>query len=110
MLSQVNNIDSLMQMASAAKNDPTKVNILNTLSENLMQIGEISRTISISNEALNLSQNINGIASSYNNLGLIERMKGNYLESLEFQKKALKLYEKLMKRKVLHRVTFILAD
>ncbi len=94
-------VDSLLHVLKVAKHDTTKVNILNSLSLKLIR-SEPDKSINYGKKALELAKKLKfkkGIASSYNNIGEIHRLQGNYPKSLEYFQKSLKIKEELGNRK-----------
>ena len=94
--SQRKNIDSLSILIKKDKEDTNKVNHLNKLSREYINIGRYDTASHRSNNALQLAQKLifkNGIANSYNILGNINREQGNYPQALDNYLKALKIDE-----------------
>ena len=78
-------IDSLENILLLSNEDTNKVEILNTLSRELWQIGDYGRSWKYASEALYLSDKINfriGQAMAYSNIGIIYWYLGNYSEAL----------------------------
>jgi hypothetical protein len=83
-------IDSLLIVLKTAKDDTSKVNMLNDVSNEKSFIGEFVEARRYANEALSLAEKIgfkNGIAKSYSKMG------GAYY-SLDDYRKALECYQK----------------
>lgn len=94
--------DSIKQVLKTVKEDTTKVNILNSLTESLWESGDFRSALSNANEALSLAETINfkkGIANAYNNIGFINKRQGNYIMALENYSIALKIYEEIKLKK-----------
>ncbi len=91
-----NKIDSLKTAVKTAKEDSSKVNILNDLSWELINTGDYAKADAKANEALRLSEKINfkkGLSLSLNNIGIIYWYQGDYPKALEYQYKVLKASE-----------------
>ena len=94
--SQKNNIDSLSVLLKKEKEDTNKVNNLNKLSREYINVGRYDTALHYSNIALQVAQKLifkNGIANSYNILGNVNREQGNYSRALNYFLKALKIDE-----------------
>jgi signal transduction histidine kinase len=90
-------IDSLKIELNKAKEDSTKVKILNKISENL-EFTDLGAAIKYGEYALQLAQKINyqkGIGDAYNNLGLLYYSKSDFVKSLKSLYKAIDIYDKL---------------
>ena len=95
-------IDSLEQNLSALPEanstilDTTRINLQNHLAQLYLRVNP-DKTIELSQTALELAKSIKfekGISDAYNNLGVYNRAKGNYPKALEYQEKALQLFDK----------------
>ncbi|MES2284163.1 MAG: tetratricopeptide repeat protein [Bacteroidota bacterium] len=74
--------------------DTIKVNTLNSLSWQYINIGELKQAMQHAQEAKQLGENVSfkkGIASSYNNLGLIYSDQGDFTKALSNFRESLKL-------------------
>ncbi|KOY85571.1 hypothetical protein AD998_04860 [bacterium 336/3] len=90
-------VDSLKMLLKTQQPDTIKVKILNQLSFRISG-NQSDLGIQYAQEALNISLKINyltGISKSYNSLGICMRVKGDYVNSLDFFFKALQIDEKL---------------
>ena len=88
---QSNTIDSLRAALSSAGEDTNKVNILNTLSYELLY-SQTDTTILLANKAKDLAEKLNyskGIASAYLRLGQAYNNLGSYEQSQFYLNKAL---------------------
>lgn len=91
-------IDSLQTLLKTAREDSTKVNLLNDLSWELISIGDYTKAAEQANEALQLSEKINSkkdIALSLNSIGIIYWYQGDYPKALEYEYKVLKISEEI---------------
>lgn len=92
-ISQTRELDSLKILLAQAKNDTTKVLLLNDLAVYFMETNH-QACLKYANDALQLSKNINfkrGIARSYTSLGNSYSQQNNYSLSLENHLKCLEL-------------------
>ncbi len=92
-LAQNNTIDSLEAILKTAGQDTNKVNILNTLSYELLY-SNTDTTIFLATQAKNLAEKLNyskGIASAYLRLGQAYNNLGSYEQSQAYLSKALAL-------------------
>ena len=90
-------IDSLLNVLKRAKEDTTKANTLNALGRELSNSNP-DTSIILANQALSLSEKATSkkhIADSYHVIAQANRVKGNYLASLEYNFKALSLREEI---------------
>jgi len=92
-------IDSLIKELKTAKEDTNKVNILNKLSEiGGWRIGNYDTTMYYAQTAMQLAEKLEfkkGIATGYNNIGVIYRNQGNYPEALKNFLILLKIHEEI---------------
>jgi signal transduction histidine kinase len=91
-------IDSLKQLLLTDRADTTKVIHLNTLCRECQNMGNFTGALQYGNEAIQLAKQLNfkkGIASSYNNFGIIYFQQRVYDKALENFTKALKIREEL---------------
>ena len=89
-------IDSLLAVLRVAKEDTSKVNLLNTLSSELVLEINYSLARKYADDALLLSEKLNfkkGIAGAYNNFGVIYSNQFNYGEAFRNYLTSLKLRE-----------------
>ncbi len=94
-------VDSLLNVLKTAKEDTNKVNQLNALGWELMNINPDTSTL-LSTQALQLAEKKQwkkGIANSYNQLGWFNFLKGEYSFALENYKKAIVLWDQLNDKK-----------
>jgi serine phosphatase RsbU (regulator of sigma subunit)/Tfp pilus assembly protein PilF len=101
---QQGKIDSILNVLPTFKEDTTKVNALNSLSEELIKIRDNNKATRYANDALLLSEKIqfeNGKARAHNNMGNIYVNLGNYSEALIEYFTVLKLEEEAGNRKAL---------
>ncbi|MCU0439834.1 MAG: tetratricopeptide repeat-containing sensor histidine kinase [Raineya sp.] len=90
-------VDSLKMLLKTHQPDTLRIKILNQLSFRISG-NQSDLGIQYAQEALNISLKINylsGISKSYNSLGICMRVKGDYVNSLDFFFKALQIDEKL---------------
>ncbi len=88
-------IDSLKQVLKTAKHDTTRINTYNKLSWEYKS-SKPDTAMYFANSALNLAIKAdykNGMANSYNNIGLIHANKGDYDNAIAFYLKSLKIAE-----------------
>lgn len=91
-------IDSLKTVLSIERSDTTRVNLLNIISRDLMNIGDYEPSMEYATQAETLARKVGfkkGIASSYSNIGSIQYNKGEYDKAIEFYLKSLKIWEEL---------------
>ncbi len=96
-----NKIDSLQIILKSAKEDISKVNLLNNLSWEMIENGNNLQADSIARMAINTAEKLNyiaGLADSYNYLGIMYAQQGNYPEALKNYFAALKIKEKIGKK------------
>jgi len=85
-----------------SKSDTVNVNNLNRLSEKLWKKSQFDSAIVYANKALILAKKFDyrkGIADANHNLGVIYRNKGSYLQALQDDLDALKIYQELGDKK-----------
>jgi tetratricopeptide (TPR) repeat protein len=112
---QQNKVDSLLNVAKTAKQDSTRINALNNLSEATWKKGEYSKAKEYAVQALDLA-NMNalatkgddrnyliGKANAYNQIAIVYRYLGNYPEALKNHFAALKIREQTGDKKGLAR-------
>lgn len=93
-IAQQTKIDSLLILLKTAKEDTNKVNTLNVLSKELINISDYAKAKIISDEALIISKKKffnKGIGNALNNIGVIYKNQGNYSEALKNHFAALKI-------------------
>ena len=91
---QQTKIDSLQNILRTTKEDTIQIKTLNALSWELKQIGEYDKAMKSATDAFILSEQINfkkGKVSAYNNIGVIDRLQGNYPEAIKNYMEALKI-------------------
>jgi serine phosphatase RsbU (regulator of sigma subunit) len=94
-------IDSLQKTLLHAAPDTNKVNLLNKLGWEYRN-SDLKKVLEYSEKALTLSESLGylkGKTNSYNNIGNIHFLKGDYLQALEFYLKSLKTVEMLNDKK-----------
>ena len=90
-------IDSLLNVLKTAKEDTNKVNHLNAIGWELMNINP-DTSILLSTQALQIAEKNQwkkGIANSYNQLGWFNFLKGEFSFALEHYNKAIALWDQL---------------
>lgn len=88
-------IDSLYEELSKVKLPEDRVDILNNLSHTYTQLS-LDHAEEFANEALELAQANNyqrGIATSYNNLGIVSSIRGEYTTGMDYFLQALQIRE-----------------
>lgn len=98
VFSQTNQIDSLQTLLSKSNDDTSKVNLLNSLSSKLLDIGNYENAFVHAKQAKNLSESLSffkGISRSLNIIGHVYYFQGNYSKALEKFFEALKINEKI---------------
>ena len=91
-------IDSLRNELSRAKKDENRVDLLNRLSGELMRTTILLQAEDFANEALRAARDIDykrGAADAFFSLGAINLVKGEYTLAMQYNFKALKLYDEL---------------
>jgi serine phosphatase RsbU (regulator of sigma subunit)/DNA-binding CsgD family transcriptional regulator len=100
--SQSFEIDSLLTELNQAKEDTTKVNILNNISYQFYFVGDFDTELKYAEDALNLAKKLKwkkGIAHALKNIGSAYDDKGNYIEALEYYTQSIKLFEEIGSKK-----------
>lgn len=100
-------IDSFEKLLPAAKEDTTKVNILNEISWNLMLVGNYDKAMQYANESKSLAEKLLAqnssslpvikkiLSKTHNTIGSIYSRQGNYPEALKNYLASLKIKEEL---------------
>jgi adenylate cyclase len=91
-------IDSLQAVLKTAKEDTSKVNTLNAISYEKINVGDYTEARKYADEALALAEKINfkkGIALSYRRIGYIYSNLSDYPKALEYYQKGLSISEQL---------------
>src|ERR1035437_525711 len=91
-------IDSLSNLLKKDKEDTNKVNHLNNLSRQYINISSYDNALNYSNQSIQLAQKVDfkkGLASACNTCGTAYNYKGDYPKSLEYYLKALKIDEEI---------------
>lgn len=94
-------IDSLQKELKKAKQDTTKVNLMNDLAWE-MQSYDINKAIEYGEQALNLSKTINynkGLGDAYIILGIFYQSTDNYSKAKDYLQKSLTIREELGDKK-----------
>lgn len=97
-------IDSLSQVLKTAKEDTTKIALLNSLSIKQWQSGDFTNAMKNASDALALSQKVkytNGIVAANNNIGMIYFQQGDYVMALKNYSTALILAKEAGDKRVL---------
>ncbi len=103
-VAQNKTIDSLSLVLKIAKADTTRINILNALSVEFLNISKYETAINYSNQVIALSDKLLSInnnfsivslqkGAAYNTIGIINWYKGHNALALEFTFKGLKIFE-----------------
>jgi tetratricopeptide (TPR) repeat protein len=95
-LAQTPAIDSLKTLLAKEKIDTTRVNLMNGISWNYINLGEYISAMKHAEKAKALAQKIkfkNGLAGSLLNIGVIHDYQGNMPEALENYSASLKIYK-----------------
>jgi len=96
-LSAQKGIDSVRQLLAAARDDTTRINLVNRLAQNYSE-SKPDSTLKYANDALMLAKKINykkGEIEAMRNLGWAFLMAGDYSKALEYSLEALKKSEVL---------------
>jgi len=96
--SQQKKLDSLHIVLKTVKEDTSKVNILNAISDEETNLGEYPQARKDADEALTLGDKLKfkrGAAESYDLIGIIYYYLGDYFKALEYHQKALVINKKL---------------
>jgi len=98
-LAQNVKVDSLLSVLKTSKEDTNKVNILNQLSKlNGWLIGDYEKSLQYATEAKALADKLGykkGIASSYNNIGIVYEGYGDLSQAFENYSHSLKIREEI---------------
>jgi tetratricopeptide (TPR) repeat protein len=95
--SQNSKIDSLLQVLKSSKEDTSKVFILNSLSQNLVNQKSDSAFL-MARQALQLAQKLGynkGVSDAYNSISRSYSMKGNIEKQIEFLLRELRVRESI---------------
>lgn len=91
--------DSLRRVISTAKDDTTRINAMNELSNYFWYSkSQLDSAMTCAQEAHNMAERSyyrKGLADALNNMGAVYRIQGKYEEALDSTKKALTIHEKL---------------
>lgn len=96
--------DSLIQIANNAKEDTAKVTLLNRIVTQLIISGHYEKALDYALTAKEISQKINfkkGEASSYNQVGMIYRNKGNNTLAIKNYLSALRISEAIKNKRLM---------
>ena len=96
--SQNRGLDSLKELIRHSKSDTTKVNTQISICKILWVSGQLDTAIIYAEDAKKLSKAINfkkGLAHAYNNLGIINMYKGNYLRAEELYLEANRIFREI---------------
>ncbi len=105
---QNKNIDSLAALIETDKPDTNKVNHLNKISREYINIGDYANGLKYGNKALALANSLpfgnrrgwaKGTANSYNTIGTIYLSQGNYSQALKNYRISLKIREDIKDKK-----------
>ena len=89
-------MDSLMLVLKSAKQDTSRINLLNDICKEKYQAGDYPEAKKYADEALTLAENINfkkGMAESYFQIGRIYQSFSEYPKALEYYQKSSDIYE-----------------
>ncbi|MES2837254.1 MAG: tetratricopeptide repeat protein [Bacteroidota bacterium] len=92
-----NSIDSIQKILLKSKEDTTKVNLLNALSDEYSN-SDFNKSLKYAEEAVKLAEKLNykkGLSVSLNNVGNAIMSQGNYKKSIDYFIKALKVAEEI---------------
>lgn len=95
-LSQTTKTDSLLQRIRTDKEDTNKVKDLYRLCNQYRLTGDYETGLKYGEQALALAKNLNfknGIASSYNNMGIIYMYQNNFSDAMQCYQTALEVYK-----------------
>jgi adenylate cyclase len=95
-------IDSLQAVLKTAKEDTSKVNMLNAITTEKINVGDYTEARKYADEALALAEKIGFkkiTADSYNIIGTVYRMLSDYPKALEYYQKGLTISEQLGDKK-----------
>lgn len=104
-------IDSLFNVLNSTSFDTTKVNTLSALSFNF-SVADSAKAFQYARQGVQLAQKINykkGIATCYNNIGIVYKNSGNYFLALENYKKALAIFEETEDKKGIAKTYIIIG-
>src|ERR1035437_1280698 len=96
------NTDSLLSLLKTAKEDTNKVKVLNKLGWQLIENANYDSALIFANTSKSLATAIgfkNGLAKSYNTIGVIYFSQGNYPEALKNHFAGLKINEEIGNKK-----------
>ncbi len=99
---QRDRIDSLLNVLKICTEDSSKMNTLNLLCRQYINVGNYEQAMQYAHKAQQQSRNINyqkGIADSYNNLGIIYWYHGDYEKALDNYLNALKIRQEIGDKK-----------
>jgi tetratricopeptide (TPR) repeat protein len=102
LFAQNKQIETLLGMLETAKEDTQKVKILNDLSKKLRPVGKYDEALKYASEGKELSEKLKykkGLATSYNNIGMVKYLQAYYSEALSNYFNSLKLWEELSDQK-----------
>jgi tetratricopeptide (TPR) repeat protein len=91
-------IDSLMKIRNTGKEDTNQVNILNALSDELINKNKYDEAKLFADTSLIIANKINfrkGIGKAYSILGVIDMNLGDYPEALKYSQASLKISEEI---------------
>src|ERR1035438_1710081 len=91
-------IDSLLTVLKSAKEDTSKVNMLNDLSTECSSTGEYKEARKYADEALTLAEKIGfktGIANSIYKIGIVYSALSDFTKALEYFQKSLAINEQV---------------
>jgi tetratricopeptide (TPR) repeat protein len=89
--------DSLLTLLKESNHDTVKVNLLNSLSQNI-RFSEPERSLEYASEAAETAKRINykrGEAMALRNAAIVYRYKGNYPTAIEFLENSLRLFREM---------------
>lgn len=95
-------IDSLEHVLRNTNEDTVRVNSLNALSKQNIDISDFVMAKQYADSALELAKKLNykkGIANAHNNIGIVYKNQGNYPEALENYLASLKINEEIGDKK-----------
>ena len=95
---QNNKIDSLKKLLIVSNSDSNKVNLLNKLTDQFMQLRDSSNTFNYYNQSIALAQKVNfakGIVSAYRIISIFYYNSTQYNKAIEFSSKSLELSKQL---------------
>ncbi len=101
-------IDSLLQVVKTAKEDTTKVNALNNLSNKMLPSGNYQKSLQYANQAIDIcSKSLvpnsrpvkKGLANAINQIGIVYLNQSNYQKALSEFNKSLSIKEAIVDKK-----------